>query len=272
MPEGDTLHQAAAKLRVLEGQRIHRVAGSHRAVIAHGKRLTDHLVATVRARGKHLVVAFEHGWSLRTHLQMTGTWHRYRPGERWRTSAGKARVILESPEWVAVCFAAPTVQIAPDADVDAVLDRLGPDLIHDDVEWAVVIDRARTTDAATVADLLLDQTVMAGIGNVYKSETLYLERLHPTTPIGVFDDATLRRVGQRARRLLVANKDRPNRSTTGRRGPDANLWVYGRAGKPCRRCRTTIEMDGLPAGERLTYWCPRCQPLAESPRQGSATR
>jgi endonuclease-8 len=112
--------------------------------------------------------------------------------------------------------------------------------------------------------------VMAGIGNVYKSETLYLERLHPATPIQDFTDGALQRSGERARRLLLANKDRPNRSTTGRTGPDANLWVYGRAGKPCRRCRTPIEMDGLPAGQRLTYWCPRCQPLLEVPHRDSA--
>ncbi|MDJ0959498.1 MAG: DNA-formamidopyrimidine glycosylase family protein [Acidimicrobiia bacterium] len=266
MPEGDTLHQAATKLAVLEGQSIRKVAGSHRAVIAHGKRLVDHVVDSVRARGKHLIIGFDHGWSLRTHLQMTGSWHRYRPDERWRTSAGKARVVLESTDWVAVCFAAPTVQIAPDAEVEAALRHLGPDLIHDVIDWDRVVGRARAAEAATAADLLLNQTVMAGVGNVYKSETLYLERINPATPAAMLDDDTLQRLGQRARRLLIANKDRPNRSTTGRRGPGATLWVYGRGGKPCRRCRTPVEMDGLPAGERLTYWCPRCQPLPASLR------
>ncbi len=261
MPEGDTLHQAANKLAVLQGQVIERVGGSHRVSIARGRRLAGHGVQTVRARGKHLVVAFDHAWSLRTHLQMTGSWHLYRPGERWRKTAGKARVVLESADWVAVCFSAPTVQIGPDAEIEAALDHLGPDLIHDDVDWAAVVDRARYSAAATAADLLLDQEVMAGVGNVYKSETLYLERLHPDTPAPALDDATVQRAGARAQRLLIANKDRPNRSTTGRRGPDANLWVYGRAGRPCRRCGTQIEIDGLPAGERVTYWCPRCQPL-----------
>ena len=119
MPEGDTLHQAATKLGVLEGLTIERVGGTHRVAIARGKRLAGHVVRTVRARGKHLIVAFDHGWSLRTHLEMTGSWHRYRPGERWRKSPGKARVVLESTEWVAVCFAAPTVQIGPNAEIEA---------------------------------------------------------------------------------------------------------------------------------------------------------
>ncbi len=272
MPEGDTLHRAAVRLAVLEGQRIETVGGSHRAVRAYGKRLAGQVVASVRARGKHLVVTFDHGWALRTHLQMTGVWHRYRPGERWRTSPGKARIVLESPTWVAVCFAAPTVQIAPVAEVAAELQHLGPDLIHDSVDWSVVVERARRSDATTIADLLLDQTVMAGIGNVYKSEILYLERIHPATSATALDEAVVRRSGQRAQRLLVANKDRSQRSTTGRRGPDANLWVYGRGGKPCRRCGTPIELDGRSAGERLTYWCPRCQRLPAARRPESADR
>jgi endonuclease-8 len=259
MPEGDTLHRAATMLEVLTGHRIDRVTGSHRAVVSRGDRLRGHTVTAVAAIGKHLVIRFDHGWSLRTHLQMTGVWHRYRPGQRWRTTVGKARVVLESREWVAVCFTAPTVQIGPDAEIDDALAHLGPDLIHDDVDWDEVLARAHDSAAATIADLLLDQAVMAGIGNVYKSETLYLERIHPETPAAAVDDTSLRACGERARRLLVANKDRPNRSTTGRRGPDATMWVYGRAGKPCRRCRTPIEVTGLPTGERLTYWCPACQ-------------
>jgi endonuclease-8 len=260
VPEGDTLHQAATTLAVLTGERIDRVAGSHRAVIARGSRLAGHTATGVVAVGKHLVIRFDHGWSLRTHLAMTGVWHRYRRGERWRKSAGKARVVLESTEWVAVCFAAPTVQIGPDAEIDAALAHLGPDLIHDDVDWDEVLVRARRCGASTMADLLLDQTVMAGIGNVYTSESLYLQRLHPGTPPAALDDATIRACGERARRLLIANEDQPSRSTTGRRGPDAAMWVYGRAGRPCRRCRTTIEVDGFASGERLTYWCPGCQP------------
>lgn len=260
MPEGDTLHQAAGRIGVIVGSVADRITGSHRAVVASGSRLTGHGIASVVARGKHLVIAFDHGWSLRTHLAMTGTWHRYRPGERWRSSPGKARVAIETAEWTVVCFAAPTVQIAPDREIAEALAHLGPDLIHDTVAWDDVVARARRSEAPTIADLLLDQAVMAGIGNVYKSETLYLQRVHPETPTVTMTDDAIAECGERAQRLLVANKDRPNRSTTGRRGRDATLWVYGRAGKPCRRCGTPIAISGLRSDQRFTYWCPTCQP------------
>ena len=260
MPEGDTLHQAATRLEPLVGRRAVRVAGSHRVVIARGRRLAGHTVSSVVARGKHLLIGFDHGWSLRTHLAMTGSWQLYRSGERWRISPGKARVIIETNDVVAVCFAAPTVQIGPNTDIHTALDHLGPDLIHDEVDWGHVVQRARTSNMATAADLLLDQTVMAGIGNVYKSETLYLERLHPMTVVHLLDDVTIQRCGERAQRLLLANRDRPQRTTTGRHGRDATTWVYGRAGKPCRRCGDMIVIDGRRADERLTYWCPTCQP------------
>jgi endonuclease-8 len=260
VPEGDTLHRAAGLLRVLEGVTVSRLEGSHRAVIAHRSRIEGHAITSVEARGKHLVITFDHDWALRTHLGMTGSWHRYRPGERWRITPGKARVVITTDPWVAVCFAASTVQLDPTADVHAALAHLGPDLIHDEVDWDEVTRRARRSRATTVADLLLDQRVMAGIGNVYKSETLYLQRIHPETPAQSLADEQIRRCGERAQRLMMANLTRPRRSTTGQPGRGAGLWVYGRAGSPCRRCRTEIEMTGLPADERLTYWCPSCQP------------
>ena len=251
------------------GEVVTRVAGSHRSVHVHGRRLIGTSVESVTARGKHLVIAFDNGWAARSHLGMTGSWHLYPLGARWRLSPGKARLVLQTATKVGVCFAAPTVQIGPSAEITRALERLGPDLIHDEVPWSDVIERARRSAASTVADLLLDQEVMAGIGNVYKNEILFLQRMDPDTPLSLCSDETIVALGVRAQRLLTANADRPRRSTTGRSGRDAASWVYGRAGRPCRRCGTTITVTGTDAGERLTYWCPSCQAPESSSSAGA---
>lgn len=235
------------------------MAGSHRSARLHGRRLVGTRVESVTARGKHLVIGFDNGWAARTHLGMTGSWHLYPLDARWRMSPGKARLVVQTATSVGVCFAAPTVDIGPAADVTRSLERLGPDLLHDDVRWDDVIERARRSMAPTVADLLLDQEVMAGIGNVYKNEVLFLLRMDPDTPLRRCSDDTIVALGVKAQRLLTANADRPRRSTTGQRGRGATSWVYGRAGRPCRRCGSTIAVTGTAAGERLTYRCPSCQ-------------
>lgn len=267
MPEGDTIHDAAARVgEALAGRRITAVEGSHAAVRREGRRFGGAKVVSVEAIGKHLLIHNDRGWSLRTHLGMTGRWHVYAVDERWRVTAGKARVVIRTEDAVAVCFAAPHVELGPTDRVLARLERLGPDLIATDCELDVVLTRARAANAATLADLLLDQHVAAGIGNVYKSEVLFLEHLAPQTPPDDVDDAALRHAYARAARLLRANVGKPGRTTTGRRGRES-VWVYGRAGLPCRRCGTTISSDSHGPLDRVSYWCPSCQPPAPISRK-----
>lgn len=261
MPEGDTLFQAATRLRAaLAGSTLRRVSGSHRDVVRHGGRLAGSRVTGVESAGKHLLIDFDNGWALRTHLGMPGSWHLYRPDERWRRSPGAARVVLHTDAWVAVCFAAPTVHIAPAAVVRERIDHLGPDAAADAFDGPAVLARARAGDQGrTAADLLLDQSVLAGVGNVYKSEVLFLERIHPATPVCRLDDGEILALALRAHRLLLANRRPGRRVTTGRRGRGRELWVSGRTGRPCRRCGTVISEAWLGEPARVTAWCSACQ-------------
>lgn len=264
MPEGDTIHQAATRLReVLDGQVLESVEGSHHEVRREGRRLVGRRVTGVESLGKHLLVHVDRGWSLRTHLGMPGSWHVYREGDRWRRSPGAARVVLRSNGWVAVCFAAPSVQIAP---TDMVLERvghLGPDAITDDFDGAEAVRRAGDLPDDTAAlDVVLDQRVMAGVGNVFANEILFLEGVHPLRRLGTLDDATLSALIARAHRLLVANRSPGARATTGSTRRGEELWVYGRSGRPCRRCGTRLTHGHGGIHRRVITWCPSCQGAA----------
>lgn len=204
---------------------------------------------------------------LRVHLGMKGSWHRYRPGEPWQRARVGARVELHTERWVFVCFGPKDVEVvtrnAPRPDV---VSHLGPDLLAPEVDVRVIVARAREPrhrDAA-LGDLLLAQTVAAGIGNVYKSEVLFLEGLDPWLPARALDDARLAGVYSHARALMADNLAHGGwRTTTARVTPDmpghARHWVYRRAGRPCRRCGAGIlsRLQGPMA--RRTYWCPTCQ-------------
>ena len=259
MPEGDSVHRAARRLQaVLAGKTLTAVEGSHPAVGEAARRLVGDRVRTVEAIGKHLVLTTEGGWALRTHLGMTGRWRTYEPGQRWSTTPGKARLVLRSRSAVAVCFAAPTVEISRASVVRTGLESLGPDLVVADPPVDVIVDRSRVAGAATVADLLLDQTVASGIGNVFKSEILFLERIDPSTPPEALADSDVARLYRRGHRLLSANAGLlRDRTTTG--AHREAYWVYGRGGRPCRRCGTPIVSDVHGTHDRVTYRCPSCQ-------------
>jgi endonuclease-8 len=226
-------------------------------------------ITAVEALGKNLLIRFDNGLEIRTHLRMNGSWHRYRPGEAWRRPAARARLVLEVPGAVAVCFDAPVVELL-EQHAEALypsLGRLGPDLLAVGFDPEEAVRRLRDPSRASmaIAEALVDQRALAGIGNVYKSEVLWMERVAPTTRVGDLDDAALAALATTARRLLLANAERrsgPERVTTGQdRSEVGPLYVYGRAGRPCRRCGTRIasRQQGrqLP---RTTYWCPTCQP------------
>ena len=271
MPEGDTLRRIADGLRPhLSGRTV--VAARARTPGPQVARVVGSTITDVLSVGKNLLIRFSNGLEIRTHLRMQGTWHRYRPDERWRRAPGRAVLVLEVPGAVAVCFDAPVVELL---EVRAEpfhpsLSRLGPDLLDPDFDPAVALDRLRALERkrSAIGEALLDQRALAGIGNVYKSEVLFLERVDPFATVESLDDATLGRLVATARSLLVANARLgrgPERVTTadprtGAPRAAGSLWVYRRAGRPCRRCGTSIRSSRqgseLP---RSTYWCPRCQ-------------
>jgi endonuclease-8 len=228
-------------------------------VIRNGRRLTGCSVIAVESVGKHLLVRFDNGWTLRTHLGMPGSWRIEDPGGRWSRNPGAARVVLESENVRAVCYAAPTVQIAPDSVVHSALGHLGPDASGDEFDEAEAVRRLAERPATiTVGAAITDQSAIAGVGNVFKSEILFLERIHPAMSLGDLDVEQLTRLARRAHRLLAANRSAGPRTTTGDARPGRRHWVYGRAGLPCRRCRASIAAQRLDG--RVSYWCPGCQP------------
>ncbi len=270
MPEGDTLFRTAAGLRpYLVGRTVTAARASGPGSIPQIHRVIGHEITAVESLGKNLLIRFEGGLELRTHLRMNGSWHRYRPGERWRRPPARARLVLEVPGAVAVCFDAPVVELLEQRAeaLHPALASLGPDLLSPDVDAAEAVRRLRDPSRAKteIAEALTDQRALAGIGNVYKSEILHIERVSPFAAVRALEDDALARLVATAIRLLRANVvggRGPKRvTTTGDRGAPGPLYVYGRAGRPCRRCRTPIARDRqgseLP---RLTFWCPSCQP------------
>lgn len=261
MPEGDTIHRVAARLRpALRGKELTRVE-LPRVPRPHPRTGTP--ITGVEARGKHLLVHTGDGLTLHTHLRMTGSWHLYRPGERWRKPARSARVVLGVPGAVAVCFSAPIVEVLRTEALERhpALRALGPDLCDDDADLDDALRRLqRVADrTTTIGEALLDQRVAAGIGNVYRCDVLFLHGLDPATPVADLPAEAHRRLLEDAGRLLRANLTTAARTTAPEHGAGA-LWVHGRAGQPCRRCGTAIEVAPLGEQARLAYRCPRCQP------------
>lgn len=264
MPEGDTIHRVANRLRpALVGHPLIRFETPRAAARTRPPSPGTEVVG-VDAVGKHLLIRFADGSVLRTHLRMTGSWHLYRPDERWRQPAHLVRALVEVPGWVAVCFAAPVVAIERDRPSTGGTDgtaHLGPDLTRDDLTDAdldAAVDRiaALADPAAEIGDVLLDQRVACGVGNVYKSEALWACGTSPFTRVAELDRPTRRRLLFTASKLLRANV-----STGGqRRTHAAGLAVYGRTGQPCRRCGTPVRRRSQGEHARSTYWCPACQP------------
>jgi len=203
-------------------------------------------------------VHFADGLTLQTHMMMSGSWHLYRPQERWQRPVHMARVVIEVDSWVAVCFLAPVVRSYRAAAGHTPIDHLGVDLCSIDVDIDAAVQRAMQfgDPDAQIADVLLDQRIACGVGNVYKSETLFACRVDPVTHLRDLDATALRSLFSTAARLLRANLGAGARATTGTGG----LAVYGRSRRPCRACGTPIERRPQGRPPRLTYWCPRCQP------------
>jgi endonuclease-8 len=257
VPEGDTLFRTAAGLRPhLVGRTVNAARTGGPGPVPQVHRIVGHEITSVEALGKNLLIRFDNGLEIRTHLRMNGSWHRYRPGERWRRPVARARLVLEVPGAVAVCFDAPVVELLEHRTeaLHPSLGQLGPDLLAPDFDAAEALRRLRDPSRADleIGVALLDQRALAGIGNIWKNEALWTERVSPFSRVRDLGDATLARLIETARRLLGASAHADHGT-----GPRS---VYGRTGRPCSRCRTRIQSThqgtDLP---RTTYWCPVCQ-------------
>ena len=306
MPEGDSIFRAARTLNLaLAGQQVTRFETglAELAQLDRNEPIAGRTIERVLSAGKHILMFFSGDLVLRSHMRMNGSWHIYRSGERWQMPARAMRIVIETADWVAVAF---NVYAAEFVAASALgrhrpVATLGPDLLG-----AFDVDRAlelvRREGARPIHEVLLDQRVMAGIGNVYKSEILFLSGIHPDTPASALDDTRWRALVALAQLLLKANVapgaqggietyhgrggrgtevpgDRGTRvarygtlprprTTTRRMNPEDRLWVYSRGGQPCRKCGTRIasRKDGDHA--RVTYWCPLCQPVTRPFRHG----
>jgi endonuclease-8 len=255
MPEGDTIHRTAATLRtVLEGRELERFEAPR---IRGRAPAAGSTIRSVEARGKHLLIRFDDGAVLHTHMRMTGSWHTYRPGERWRRHASHARVVIATRGSVAVCFDAPVVELLDERGITRhpQLAALGPDLAEADADIDEAIARMDRLDPETAVGVaLLDQRVASGLGNVYRSEALWASRADPFRPIDRIDPELRRELLVTGSRMLRANLDGPRRQTV-----PGGLAVYDRAGLPCRRCGVTIRTRRLGEQARSVWWCPGCQ-------------
>jgi endonuclease VIII len=257
MPEGDAvwltarrLHQAlAGRVLTRSDFRVPRYATTN---------LTGRVVTEAVSRGKHLLIRTGDGITVHTHLRMDGSW-RVRPARERVANSHRIRLILANAEWQAVGYQLGVVEVLPTASERTVVGYLGPDLLGPDWDPAEAERRLRGDPARPVGEALLDQRNLAGIGNVYKAELLFLRGINPWRPVGEVADVTAL-VGL-AQQLLEANRERFGMITTGVARRGEQTWVYGRAGRPCRRCGTPVKSadQGRSTEERITYWCPRCQ-------------
>jgi endonuclease VIII len=269
MPEGDTIHRSAAALRRgLLGHELTRVELPRQQPPLPTVGAT---IQRIEARGKHLLIGSSDGLIVHTHLRMTGSWHLYRPGERWRKAAGAARVVLGVASATAVCFSAPIVEVLDLRSLrrHPTLRALGPDLCDPtaDIDEAVARLGRLIDGERSIGEALLDQRVACGVGNVYRCDVLFLHGLHPATRVSDVDVPTRRSLLATSAELLQANLDGRMRTTVAG-GPAGALWVHGRGGEPCRRCGMPIVVDRLGEHARYVYWCPSCQPARADHRAG----
>jgi endonuclease-8 len=261
VPEGDTVFRTARVLDQLAGQVLTRT--DFRVPQHANADLAGGTVLETVSRGKHLLTRIDRGderFSLHTHLKMEGSWKVVRRGQRWPRSATNARVVLETDRLTAIGFSLGVVELLPrDAEPD-VVGHLGPDLLGPDWDEEQALANLRRDPERPLREALLDQTNLAGVGNMYAAELCFTSGVHPETPVASVPD--LPRLVRRAQQMLLLNKERWVQSTTGDLRERERMWVYRRDKSPCRRCGTPIvvEMQGPAGRDRASYWCPSCQP------------
>ncbi|HEU5102677.1 MAG TPA: DNA-formamidopyrimidine glycosylase family protein, partial [Roseiflexaceae bacterium] len=273
MPEGPTIRHTADLLRAaLEGQQITRFHSPLKKAAAEGwaEKIVGQPVRVVRAHGKNLFIDFVNDWTLYTHMLMWGAWHIYAQGEPWRREARKARVTLETATHCAVLFSAPVCQLLHTSELAThQTSALGPDLLAEGfgtAERAEIRRRLQAQGDASIGEAIMNQTVMAGIGNILKSEILFTARIHPERPATSLSDDEFARLIATSQDMMWRAYDTNSfvqvflppalRQATGKLG-----YVYGRSGQVCLRCGGTIAMVRQGPMQRMTFFCPVCQPL-----------
>jgi endonuclease VIII len=278
MPEGDTIFRTARTLgRALAGKRIVRFHSeyAHLAAANDESPFAGQTITNIEARGKWLLIHFSSESILATHMLMSGSWHIYRPGERWQQARRHMRIVLETADFHAVAFSVPVAKIHSAASLlrDPQIPTADRDVLRSEFAPKTAADRLLSHPADELAHALLRQSVLAGVGNVFKSEICFLLRLSPFRKVATLSRADAEQLVATAQRLLAANvlEDsggnivtyKGHRRTTRSADPGESLWVYGRKNEPCRRCQTPIERCLQGPSARVTYWCPTCQPLPE---------
>jgi endonuclease-8 len=287
VPEGDTIHRVATVLRRALGDRtVTAFEAVAPRVTSDARRfeIVGSVVRAVESNGKHLLITFARGGDdvvLHTHMKMTGMWHVYRPGERWWEPRRDARVVITTDAFVAPCFRPPVVELMTTREIalHAVLPRLGPDIIRDEFDADEAVRRLRESPPdRDIATALLDQRTISGIGNVFKCEALFLERVSPWAKASELDDDTLRRLVAQARTLMRRNRDGGERRTRFTLNGSDLMWVDERTGQPCHVCGTPIAWGYHPNEFRKSWYCPRCQnvgtagPAGAERASGAASR
>lgn len=274
MPEGDSLYRYAAELRpVLEGAVIEGARAHGPGAVPQVHRIVGARCTAVRAEGKNMLISFDNGLVLRGHLRMYGTWHIYRAGEPWRRSEQQARLVLEVDGATIVNFSAPVVELLEEralAHYRPIAD-LGPNLLDDDFDADEAFRRLRDPGRAelTIGDAIMDQRALAGAGNIWKHETLFRCGVNPWRLLRELGDDELRAIIAKAQELLRASAGKSVNSKVPRR---PSMFVYGRAGQPCRRCYTRLRSAPQGVDIRHTAWCPKCQPMVEGQERSPVPR
>ncbi len=265
MPEGDALFRFAAKIRpALEGQVIRSARSHGPGPVPRVDRIVGATCTSVRSQGKNMLISFDNGLALRGHLRMYGTWKVYQPGDSWDRAESQARLVLQTDIAIVVNFSAPVIELIEERALPyhEPIARLGPNLLDDDFDAGEAFRRLRSPGLArtTIGDAIMDQRVMAGVGNIWKNETLFHCGINPWRRVGELDDDLIRAMIEKARALLRASVGKPN-SLNLRRRP--TMYVYMRGGQPCRRCHTLLRTAPQGIDIRHTAWCPSCQPVTD---------
>jgi endonuclease-8 len=279
MPEGDTIYRSARALQRAIGGKV--VTGFEAALakiasVDDNTPITGRTITSVESRGKWLLIQFSGDLILATHMLMSGSWHLYRTGERWQMPRSRMRIVITTSEWQAVAFNVPVAEFytARTLERSSQIPKLGPDILSADFTLQQGVERlkqyALKSPTSEVGTTLLNQRVLAGLGNVYKSEVAFSAGVHPFRAIGTLTPPEIERLVEFAHRYLKANvidgkgdgivTYSGNRRTTHATDRRERLWVYGRQHQECRRCGATILMRRQGTGARSTYWCPDCQP------------
>jgi endonuclease-8 len=257
VPEGDSVWLACHTLHRALAGKVVRSSDLRTPALATAD-LSGATLLEVVPRGKHLLMRFDNGFTLHSHLRMEGSWNLQRPADRWRGGPHhQIRAVLDFEDVVAVGRLLPVLDLVPTSEEASVIGHLGPDLLDPHVDLDEVLRRLLLDPNHEIGPALLDQRTVAGIGNLYKNEVLFLERLTPW--VRVSEVPSLERLVDRARVLLDVNKERFEQITTADARPGHHTWVFERRGLPCRRCESAIMCTTQEPFARLSYWCPRCQ-------------